>query len=355
MKTIISKIRITAFLLMTIILSQKVFANAAQPGIWNAGGTVYTMLYPEDATTFKKVRMQQEQIYIQLYKGFAVVKGTYIFKNTSNEVLKFKMGYPVNGIYSGGENDLNQIILDSLSQFKIKANNRWLPLFNENLSEYNEDYDNINAFSDNWKVWEMQFTPNEIQKIAVYFIVNTNEAIVRKGYNIEKRNAFIYLLESGSVWKDNIEKGNFYIQLMEGLTPKEVQGISDGFGFKFNTLHQIFSGEKHNFSPTPKDNLIVNYSKYNENFSFEKKVVQANEWFTKIDQMSQLPFETLIFSDITLGNPYKVENTLEGALPRLLTLFVIFAPFIIGLILVSILIWAIVKWIRLKKSNPHGK
>ena len=71
--------------------------------------------------------------------------------------------------------------------------------------------------------------------------------------------------------------------------------------------------------------------------------------------MSQLPFEKLIFSDIALGNPYKVENTLEGALPGLLILFVIFAPFIIGLILVSILIWAIVKWIRLKKSNHHGK
>lgn len=350
MKTIISKIRITAFLLMTIILSQNVFANAAQPGIWNAGGTVYTMLYPEDATTFKKVRMQQEQIYIQLYKGFAVVKGTYIFKNTSNEVLKFKMGYPVNGIYSGGENDLNQIILDSLSQFKIKANNRWLPLFNENLSEYNEDYDNINAFSDNWKVWEMQFTPNEIQKVAVYFIVNTNEAIIRKGYNIEKRNAFIYLLESGSVWKDNIEKGEFYIQLMNDLTPENIHGISEGFGFKFNSQYQIFAGQKTNFTPTPKDNLIINYSQFNENFSFEKVIKQTNELFAKIDQMSQLSFESLTYSNIELVNPYEVESTIEGTLPGLLTLFVIFAPFIIGCIGIGIAVWVIVKWIRLKKK-----
>ena len=326
------------------------WANAAQPGIWNAGGTVYTMLYPEDANTFKKVQMQQERIFIQLYKGFAVVKGTYVFKNTSNEYLQFKMGYPINGIYSGGENDLNQIILDSLSQFKIKANNRWLTLEEEKYTEINTNAQNINAFSDNWKVWQMLFAPNEIQKVEVYFIVNTNEARIRKGYNIEKRNAFIYLLESGSVWKNNIEKGEFYIQLMDGLTPENVQGISNGFGFKFNTQYQIFAGQKTNFTPTPKDNLIINYSQFNENFSFEKVINQTNELFAKIDQMSQLSFESLTYSTIKLGNPYEVESTFEGALPGLLTLFVIFAPFIIGCIGIGIAIWVIVKWIRLKKK-----
>ncbi|SHJ21062.1 hypothetical protein SAMN05444337_1533 [Flavobacterium haoranii] len=350
MKMTLHKILCTAFLLITITLAQKTFANAAQPGIWNAGGTVYTMLYPEDANTFKKVQMQQERIFIQLYKGFAVVKGTYVFKNTTNEHLQFKMGYPINGIYSGGENDLNQIILDSLSQFKIKANNKWLLLEQENHPEINTNTQNINAFSDNWKVWQMQFAPNEIQKVEVYFIVNTNEARIRKGYNIEKRNAFIYLLESGSVWKNNIEKGEFYIQLMDGLTPENVQGISNGFGFKFNTQYQIFVGQKTNFSPTPKDNLIINYSEFNENFSFENVIKQTNELFAKIDQMSQLSFESLTYSNIELGNPYEVESTIEGTLPGLLTLFVIFAPFIIGFIGIGIAIWVIVKWIRLKKK-----
>lgn len=350
MKMTLHKILFTAFLLITITLAQKTFANAAQPGIWNAGGTVYTMLYPEDANTFKKVQMQQERIFIQLYKGFAVVKGTYVFKNTTNEHLQFKMGYPINGIYSGGENDLNQIILDSLSQFKIKANNKWLSLEKENHPEINTNTQNINAFSDNWKVWQMQFAPNEIQKVEVYFIVNTNEARIRKGYNIEKRNAFIYLLESGSVWKNNIEKGEFYIQLMDGLTSENVQGISNGFGFKFNTQYQIFAGQKTNFSPTPKDNLIINYSQFNENFSFEKVIKQTNELFAKIDQMSQLSFESLTYSTIKLGNPYEVESTIEGTLPGLLTLFVIFAPFIIGFLGVGIAVWVIIKWIRLKKK-----
>ena len=231
-------IRYTLALLLFcwILLPQKALANAAQPGIWNAGGKVFTMLYPEDSLSFKKVQMQQERIYIQLYKGFAVVKGTYIFKNTSNQNLQFKMGYPVNGIYSGGANDLNQITIDSLSQFKIKANERWLNLIKENHPELNNNEGNVNPFSDNWIVWQMAFAPNETQTVEVYFIVNTNDAQVRKGYNLENRNAFIYLLESGSVWHQPIEKGNFYVQLKDGLTPENLQGLSEGFSFKFNVL-----------------------------------------------------------------------------------------------------------------------
>ena len=334
-----------------LVIPNTLWGNVAQPGIWNAGGTVYTMLYPDDVSTFKKIQMQQERIFIQLYPGFAVVKGTYIFKNTTNEYLQFKMGYPINGIYSGGENNLNQIVLDSLSQFKIKAKNKWLTLEKERHLEINTNAQKIDAFSDNWKVWCMQFAPNEIQKVEVYFIVNTNEARIRKGYDVEKRNAFIYLLESGSVWKNNIEKGEFYIQLMDGLTPENVQGISNGFGFKFNAEYQIFAGQKTNFSPTPKDNLIVTYSNYIENFSFETKAKQTNKLYAKIEQMSQLPLKTLSYSIIRMGNPYKVDSSLETAIPKFLTVFVTFAPCIIGFICVVIAFWSLLKWRKIKNNT----
>lgn len=347
MKTILHKILGTAFLLMAVVFSKKAFANAAQPGIWNAGGTVFTMLYPEDSLTFKKVQMQQERIYIQLYKGYAVVKGTYLFRNTTGEKLNFKMGYPVNGIYSGGDVDLNEVKLDSLSQFKIRAKDEWLSL----QEKPNREYDNIIAFSDNWKVWDMAFAPNESQKVEVYFIVNTNEAGVRSGYNNERKNAFIYLLESGSVWHQPIEKGNFYVQLMDGLTPKDVQGLSSGFGFQYNETQQLYSGTKNNFSPTHKDNLIATYYERNEHFVFDKALVQTENLFAKIDELSNLPLETLTYTETEIGDPYEVETTFWGSFPALLTLFVIFAPFIIGFIVVVIIIWAIVKWNKIRRKK----
>ena len=338
-----------AFFLITIVSSQKLFANAAQPGIWNAGGTVFTMLYPEDSLTFKKVQMVEEKIYIQLYKGYAVVKGNYLFKNTTNEKLNFKMGYPVNGIYSGGSVDLNQVQIDQLNQFKIKANEVWLPL----VEQQNGEYGKINSFGDNWKVWQMDFLPDEKKTVQVYFIVSTNNGTVSKGYNRERKNAFIYLLESGSVWKNPIEKGSFYVQLMDGLTPENINGISQGFGFRYNETHKLYAGAKTNFSPTPKDNLVVTYYEHNEHFVFDKALVQTENLFSKIDEMSQLPLETIAYTDTKTGDPYEVESTFSGYLPMLLTLFVIYAPFIIGFIVVVIIIWAIVKWRKIKRKNKR--
>lgn len=348
MKTI-HKIIATAFFLFAVISSQKTFANAAQPGIWNAGGTVFTMLYPEDSLTFRKVQMQQERIYIQLYKGYAVVKGEYIFKNTTSEKLNFKMGYPVNGIYSGGSVDLNQVQIDQLNQFKIKANEVWLPL----VEQQNGEYGKINSFGDNWKVWQMEFLPKETKNVAVYFIVNTNNGIVRKGNEKESYNAFIYLLESGSVWKSPIEKGNFYVQLMDGLEEKDVKGLSDNFGFQYNKSEHIFWGNKTNFSPTPKDNLIVTYSNRIENFQYENSIAQSENLFTKVDKLSSKNLQSLNYTTVSSKNPYEVERTFIGSFPGLLTLFVIYAPFIIGIIVVAIIIWAIVKWRKIKRKNKR--
>ncbi|RKD18652.1 hypothetical protein BCY91_15055 [Pelobium manganitolerans] len=353
MKTIVHKFLVTALFLIAVATSQKVFANAAQPGVWNAGGTVFTMLYPEDSLTFKKVQMVEEKIYIQLYKGYAVVKGTYLFRNTTKDKLNFKMGYPINGIYYGGDIELNEVVLDSLSSFKVKAKNQWLSLLPESHPELNNDNSSAVPSDDNWMVWQMNFAPEESQTVEVYFVVNTNNAKVRKGYNTESHNAFIYLLESGSVWKNPIEKGSFYVQLMDGLTTENINGISQGFGFRYNETHKLYAGAKTNFSPTPKDNLVVTYYEHNEHFVFEKALLQTENLFSKIDEMSQSALETLTYTDVQIGDPYKVESTFWGAFPGLLTLFVVFAPFIIGFIAVVIIIWAIFKWRRIRRKNKR--
>jgi hypothetical protein len=348
LKSLLHKYRWSGILLCLLLLSSTntLFANAAQPGIWSTGGTVFTMLYPEDSLTFKKVKMQQEAIFIQLYKGFAVVKGKYIFRNTTNKKLNFKMGYPINGIYSGGETQLNQILIDSLSQFKISDNGMYLPI----IEQQNKEYGNFNQFSNNWKVWQMIFNPNEIKTVEVYFLENNNNAQIRNGYNLENKNAFIYLLESGSVWQNPIEKGDFYIQLMDGLTPKNVKGISLGFGFRYNELYRIYAGSKVNFSSAPKDNLVITYNNHIEDFAFDEIVIQSENLFAKIDDLCSLSLKNISYKEVQIGDPYKVKKNFWSIFPSLLMLFVISAPFIIGIMIVTIFIWAIIKWIKVRKN-----
>jgi len=319
-------------------------ANSAQPGVWNAGGKVFTMIFPEDSATFKKVQMQEERIYMQLYKGYAVVKGWYKFRNTTDEVLNFKMGYPVNGIYSGGEVYLNQIELDSLSSFKIFSENQPLQTI---LQPNHSDFGNITIFSNNWYAWDMYFAPNQTKEVEVYFIVETNNAGVSKGYNQERHNAFIYLLESGSVWKNPIEKGDFYIQLMDGLTQENVHGMSDYFNMKFNENKQIFWGQKINFSPTIKDNLVITYNERSEDFKFENILKKTDELYQTMEKFSATNFEKLEFSTFETKDPYETETTFWGIFPGLLMML----PFIFSVIFGIFIVIFIIKFFR-KKRKP---
>ncbi len=343
--------KIAFSIILIFFISHKLYSNAAQPGIWNAGGTVYTMLHPEDSLSFKKVQMQKENIYIQLYKGFAVVKGVYWFRNTTKDRLQFKMGYPVNGIYAGGETNLNQVSIDSLNAFKIKAKGNWLPLLKQSYPELNNNDKNTMPYSDNWKVWEMTFQPNEIQIVEVYFIVNTNNAQIRKGYNVDNKNAFIYLLESGSVWQSPIEKATFYVQLMDGLLPTDINGMSSGFHFKFSKKHKLFVGEKQHFSPTPKDNLVINYYTQEAKFSFHNTLSNTNALYLSIDSLGTLPKNGLEYKAIKLGNPYKVKPTVDGFLPMLLTYFVMYLPGIIIAFLIILFIRYMLKRRKLKINS----
>ena len=323
-------------LVLTLSFYQKISANAAQPGIWNAGGTVFTMMFPEDSATFKEVQMQQEKIYMQLYPGFAVVKGWYKMRNTSKEKLKFKMGYPINGIYSGGRSDLNQISMDSLTQFKIFSNRIELPLIKTKIDD--DRVQKIQSFGDNWLVWEMDFLPEETKIVEVYFLVETNDGKIRKGYNLDSYNAFIYLLESGSVWKQPIEKGEFFVQLMQGLTEKDIRGMSSGFQFLWNKQLNMAKGFKTNFSPTEADNLIITYSERNEKFNFSSIVLEKEKWYKFIDEFSENTPKINFTEKLKDKDPYEVSESMLSYLPLAIMALVVIIPAIIVLFLLFFLI-----------------
>ena len=107
-----------------IICTAFLISNSAQPGVWNAGGSgSFTLLYPEDTIAYKKIQMKSENIYMQLYKGFAGVKGDYYFKNTSKDTLRIKVGYPINNVFENIDfhHQVNEVRVDGL--YKIETLN----------------------------------------------------------------------------------------------------------------------------------------------------------------------------------------------------------------------------------------
>ncbi|MEO9570065.1 MAG: hypothetical protein ABJH82_13195 [Polaribacter sp.] len=317
------------YVLLTLLISCFLISNSAQPGVWNAGGSgSFTLLYPEDTIAYKKIQMKSENIYMQLYKGFATVKGNYYFKNTSKDTLKIKVGYPINNVFENIEfhHQVNEVRVDGL--YKIKG------LVNKIEAKL---YKKPNHKKDNWYVWQVAFPPNKITEFTVYFLVNTNNAKTTEGYESDKKNAFIYLIETGSIWKSPIEKGNFYTQFKDKISIKNVKTSTPTvlyFDKKSATLNFTLS----NYGKKPDPNFVITYGKKLSNFNFENITKNSSAYFNEIDTFSKENFKIVNFKEISLPNAYKVGVISNKTIGFLFYLSVYGIPFFTILIVISLLI-----------------
>jgi hypothetical protein len=275
---------------------------------------------------------------MQLYKGFAVVKGEYNFLNATDSTITIKVGYPINNVFppTAFNNSLNQVVFDDLYKIKGTINGTETPLL---LSP--------NAKNENWYVWELTFPPNQTLNFTVFFLVNTNNSKTVKGYTNDYKNAFIYLIETGSLWKSPIEKGNFYVKFMDGIPAKECK-VSAPKTPKINVEQNILHFQLTNYGLEPDENLIITYTKKNPDFNFNSVVNESEKYFSEIKLFStsnlNIPFETTSFK-----NPYEPESN-WGILEFLVnTLFFVLNHFIFILLLIVSIILIII-YINYKKS-----
>jgi hypothetical protein len=316
-------------------------ANVAQPGLWNAGGMGnFSLLYPEDSLSYKKIQMIDEKISIQLYKGFAVVKGVYKMFNDTKDTVKIKTGYPLNGIFNGEsyQSKKAEIRFDSLYGLDVKINN----VSAEIISEPAES--NLgNSHNDNWYVWQNVFTPEDTTVITVYFIVNTNNTSIRQGYSKDHFNGFIYILETGSTWKQPILNGEIRIQTMDGITTGDLKGIRPDSVFKINNAEEsdILQYEFENLSPVKADNIIITYSENLENFNFNLILSDKEKLYKSIDGFSEMEINASELSFKKFENPFEVVSNDWGSILMILGIIGIpvFIIIVISIPLILFLIW----------------
>ncbi len=217
------------FLFLAMVLPVTCFSNTAQPGIFHAGGTMdFTLLFPEDSGSVRKIQMVDELVAIQLYRGFAVVKGEYKMYNTTDSAITIKVGYPVNTQYkaTGKSSVATTIFFDQLYALKSYTNHK------ENFFLVQPGQAGRTMDENNWYAWVDTFRPKDTTIISVYFIVNTNNATIIEGYTNDANNAFIYLLETGAMWQQPILKGEVKIQLMDNLKIGDIRGITPASVFE---------------------------------------------------------------------------------------------------------------------------
>ena len=273
------------------------FANSAMPGLWQAGANgKFIPLFASDSIYFGKIQMQHEQILVNLYPGFAVVKGEYYMYNNTNEAINMHVAYPkqarfsdtlVENVIPSYIDALKVLVNDSPTELMRKKDLVVLPSSGPIATTNEQDYEN-------WFVWTMTFAPKAFTKITVYFLTDNSHAKLSRGYSRDRGSAFTYVLESGRAWGGSIDSGKICIQLKEGLTTKEVKAILPYNTLKGDDTHLLYQFV--NKEPAEKDNLLIWYKESAQDSSFEYKIVpEAAKYYAEIDG-----FEVAAFSSTAL-------------------------------------------------------
>ena len=290
-----------------LLISLFLMANAAMPGFWNVGGGgAFIPYFEKDSVYLDKVQMESELITIMLYKGFAVVKGEYYMKNLSKDSIILNTGYPINSVYQ--DKTVYSVHFDDLYNLKVfvddkKVTNKRLgndSTITVSRPKYLHD-------QSNWYVWESLFKADTISKITVYFMVNTNDGILREGYSRDYHNGFTYILESGKAWANKIDKGRIFIQLNDGLKISDITGILPKSQFKADEKEGKLIYDFQNLEPDSSSNILIRYGKRDERFDFEAVEKKSDQYYAEIDKIKAADISTAGYK-VLEANDFEVHD-----------------------------------------------
>ncbi len=331
-----SKLRLVLCVFFVVIFFTRVGANVAPPGFWGAGhGSTLIPVFQEDSTAIKQIQMVKEWIEIDLYRNYAVVKGTYWFKNHSNQNLKLRMGYPVNG--SNAALPVEEVRFDDLYHLKALINGKSVQIkpLSELINSDSLQNDGpqliptaLNDWED-WYVWQLESLPNETVKVEVYFIVKTSTTLIQ-GYGRKKGNAFEYILHTGASWKSKIVSGSVEVQLKDGLSVRDISGVNPRAGVTWadNWLMYSFS----NLEPNNEDDLIIWYEGDPEDFTGD---FLSDSLFQALDSRIAPKLES---------DEWQVLDKADFDTPLPEFVYVIVGIIVIFLLVLTGIIWAVI-WI----------
>jgi hypothetical protein len=203
-----------------------------------------------------------------------------------------------------------------------------------NLSTTTAPVIHANRNYQNWFLWKMKFAPRKITTITVYFVTNNSKAKLSQGYSKSKGHAFGYVLESGKAWAGNIDTGNIFIRMMDGITLKNIAGILPDSTIKESNGKLVYSFI--NKDPSPADNLLIWYNKDLDSIAFTQNVLtKTNVYFLAINNFPVNDFaNSKNWQTISLTD-FKPQDSSLGKL-------------VIGLLIGGVLIVAVVIWLMIK-------
>lgn len=339
--------KILFLILLFILPSTSKAQTASVPGFYRTGGGANIVhFFARDSIYRDKIQLKSQEIKVLLYKGFAVVKAEYLMSNLNSKNTQLKIAIPINSYY--GQKEINSIHYEDIYKLKVLVNNKEIKTEKQEQGEALTTQFKFMDVQSDWYYWEMDFPAEKTSKITLYYVVNTNEGFLQKGYGSDKDNGFSFLSETGKIWAKSIDKSTIYIKLMEGLKWKDIIGIYPFDTFKTDSKTQMIYQSK-NIDPDYQHNILIRYKRNKEKIDFDKIQKDVKKYYQILDETNLKEINTKNFKK-ALAKDFKVKSWWAGSTAFILMMLLTFGMPLMILILGIVFIRHLIKK---KKQNEN--
>lgn len=210
--------------------------------------------------TNKEIKLVSEKISIEiLEQEEAKVSIDYIFKNTSNKDIRVWVGFPELAEYRSDENRIkhfkayiNNQSIKKVSSFE--GDDNWRKDIDSNFN--NREDDHLNSLV--WHTYHLNFDAGQETHVKNTYTQSLPGGSGGKGTN----TVFQYILATGALWKDKINKVDIEIFLRDSSLYKVlfISPIGEDKKWKISPDLKHLYLTLYNIEPTKNDNIIVYFS-----------------------------------------------------------------------------------------------
>ncbi len=308
-----------------LLLNIAVRAYTSQNIIQGGTTSIFQPVYAADTANSKALSIINQQIRIDVFQGYAVVRADYWFNNSSDKEVSFPAGFHSCNKAAAG--------CDEFYWLRIMVNSG-APFAAHNIDSVLAG--KLVAAGDRTSAFNLTFIPG-VTEISVNYGIKTAGALLITGRDSISGNAFRYIANGYQWWDNGENKGDLWIRMNGGYTTKDVIGLlPDKMFMGGNTvLHAYLKDVLNNSS----DAVLLWYPNIDSTpaslsqVSWETQFYKVNGWKVNEKIMATLvPFSANDFEGKDMNKEAKKDSSLltwsaigGGALISIFLLLFIYA------------------------------
>ena len=199
------------------------FLSGETPALHFVNGGSTSIFQPihdgKDTLMSENIFLLNQQIKIDVFPGYAVVRADYWFNNPSDKEMRFEVGFPSCTVSASD--------CDEFYWLRIMLNNNapFAPqLITTDSLERKDNRKLLNSPPhSSWHVWETTFPPG-VTEVSMNYGVKTDAQLIANNDTL-KGYAMRYSFSNYRYWKNAAATGELWMRMNGGYTTRDVLGL----------------------------------------------------------------------------------------------------------------------------------